>query len=116
VCFADDPLEAGQCGWYALGRRPDLLPYIEGSQRAGEWLADAAGQLPESTAPRVGALAVWSVASDPPDGHVGYVAAVSAAEVLIDDSNWRPTPQSPGLQIHEHWVPAKEPAGYIYEA
>ncbi len=114
LCFAEDPLEAGQCGWYGLGRRPDVLPYVEHSRRAGEWLADAEGHLPEGLTPRVGALAVWSIASDPPDGHVGYVAAVSGAQVLIDDSNWRPTIQSPGLQIHEHWVAASQPAGYIY--
>lgn len=115
LCFADDPLSTGQCGWYALGRRPELLPYVEHSQHAGEWLAGAEGHLPEGSTPRVGALAVWSIASDPPNGHVGYVAAVSGAQVLIDDSNWRPTPQSPDLQVHEHWVGRSQPAGYIYE-
>ena len=114
VCFADDPIEVGQCGWYALGRRPDTLPYAEHTYRAGELLAAAAGHLSEGAKPEVGALAIWSIASDPPDGHVGYVAAVNGADVLIDDSNWRPTPTSPGLQVHEHWVRAAEPAGYIY--
>jgi hypothetical protein len=114
LCFAEDPLEAGQCGWYALGRRPDLLPYAKRASKAGEWLADAAGHLPEGSTPRVGALAIWSIASDPPDGHVAYVAAIAGSLVLVDDSNWRPTPSSPGLQIHEHWVRARQPAGYIY--
>jgi hypothetical protein len=116
LCFAEDPLEVGQCGWYALGRRPDLLPYAVHAQRSGEWLADAAGHLPEGTSPRVGALAIWSIGIDPPDGHVGYVAAVAGSKVLIDDSNWRPTMSSPGLQVHEHWVPASQPTGYIYPA
>jgi len=114
LCFAEDPLEPGQCGWYALGRRPELLPYVEHSPSAGEWLADAAAALPEGATPQVGALAVWSIASDPPHGHVAYVAAVSGGDILVDDSNWRPTASSPGLQLHEHWVPASQPAGYIY--
>ena len=114
LCFAEDPFEAGQCGWYAVGRRPDILPYVEVFPRSGEWLAAATGHAAVGSTPRVGALAVWSVAIDPPDGHIAYVAAVAGSKVLIDDSNWKPTSSSPGLQIHEHWVPASQPTGYIY--
>ena len=65
----------------------------------------------------VGALAVWLPHSDGVggEGHVAYVAAVSAeGRILVDDSNWRPTPTSPDLQVHEHWVSAASPSGYIY--
>jgi hypothetical protein len=114
LCFAGDPIEPGQCGWYALGRVPELLPLLEHGRKAGEYLAEAAGHVAEGTTPRVGALAIWSVAIDPPDGHVAVVAAVAGSRILIADSNWRPTPTSPGLQIHEHWVPAGQPTGFIY--
>jgi len=114
ICFAEDPFTPGECGWYGLGRRPDILPWVRRSRHAGDLLAELEGHLPEGTKPRVGALAIWSIGVDPPDGHVGYVADVAGSQVLIDDSNWRPTPQSPGLQVHEHWVAASSPTGYIY--
>jgi surface antigen len=115
VCFAENPNPVGQCTWYAEGRRPDVLGIVHGN--AGGWLDAAKGRLPEGWFPVVGALAVWLPHHDGVGdlGHVGYVAAVSEeGRILIDDSNWRPTPTSPGLQIHEHWVSAASPSGYIY--
>jgi surface antigen len=116
VCFAEDPFPIGQCTWYAAGRRPDLRGIVHGN--AGTWLEDARGRVPEGWSPIVGALAVWRPHQDGTgeDGHVAYVAAVSEeGKILIDDSNWTPTPTSPGLQVHEHWVPLDlPPSGYIY--
>jgi surface antigen len=116
ICFAADPFPVGQCTWYALGRRPDLAGIVEGD--ASRWLEAAAGKAPEGppTGPRVGALAVWAPNVGPagPLGHVAYVAAVHGPQLLIDDSNWTPTPQSPLLEVHEHWVPAASVEGDIY--
>jgi len=115
VCFAEDPFPVGQCTWYAAGRRPDLRGIVHGN--AGTWLEDARGRVPEGWSPVVGALAVWRphVGGTGEDGHVAYVAAVSEeGRILIDDSNWTPTPTSPRLQVHEHWVPLSSPSGYIY--
>jgi surface antigen len=115
VCFANDPLAVGQCTWYAAGRRPDVLGIVHGN--AGTWLEEASGRLPEGWFPAVGALAVWLPHSDGvgEQGHVAYVAAVSEeGRILVDDSNWRSTPTSPGLQVHEHWVSAASPSGFIY--
>ncbi len=115
VCFAEDPFPVGQCTWYAAGRRPDLRGIIHGN--AGTWLEDARGRVPEGWAPVVGALAVWRPLHEGSgeDGHVAYVAAVSdEGRILIDDSNWTPTPTSPRLQVHEHWVLLSSPNGYIY--
>jgi len=115
LCFAPDPNPVGQCTWYALGRRPDLLGIVHGN--AWEWLGAAAGRVPEGSRPAVGAIAVW--AQNTPgvsgvDGHVAYVAAISGSRILIDDSNWRPTPWSPPLEVHEHWEATSSVAGYIY--
>jgi hypothetical protein len=114
VCFARDPFPAGQCTWYAAGRRPDVLGIVDGN--AGVWLKAAAGRLPEGSIPVIGALAVW-----PPGrggagatGHVGYVAAVVKGRILVDDANWTPTPASTRLLVHEHWESARSPSGYIY--
>jgi surface antigen len=85
--------------------------------KAGTWLEEANGRLPEGWFPVVGALAVWLPYHDRVGelGHVAYVAAVSAeGRILLDDSNWRSTPTSPSLQVHEHWVSAVSPSGYIY--
>jgi surface antigen len=115
VCFAQDPFPVGQCTWYAAGRRPDLLGIVHGD--AAEWLGAARGRLPEGPFPVVGALAVWlpHEGGAGAQGHVGYVAASSeTGRVLIDDSNWTPTPTSPHLQVHEHWVAWTSPSGYIY--
>jgi CHAP domain len=116
ICFAADPFPAGQCTWYALGRRPDLKGAVRGN--ASTWFQDVSGKAPEGTAPIVGALAVWAANVGPAgaDGHVAYVAEVRAREprLLVDDSNWRPTPQSPELQVHEHWLSAAAVEGYIY--
>jgi len=118
LCFAGDPNPVGQCTWYAAGRRPDVVGIVHGN--AGTWLEDARGRLPEGWFPVVGALAVWLPhhGGDGELGHVAYVAEVSEeGRVLLDDSNWRPTPTSPGLQVHEHWVSAASPdapSGYIY--
>jgi hypothetical protein len=59
VCFTGDPfyLYAGQCTWYAAGRRPDLDGIVHGN--AGDWLNEARGRAPEGTVPAVGAIAVW---------------------------------------------------------
>ena len=122
ICFGEDPFSVGQCTWYALGRRPDLAGIVDGN--ASAWLEVAAGKAPEGTtaagfhaAP--GALAVWAANVPPagPEGHVAYVAAVGGphgSRLLVDDSNWRPTPQSPGEEVHEHWVSASSVEGYIY--
>jgi surface antigen len=115
LCFAGDPFPAGQCTWYAAGRRPDLLGIVSGN--AGSWLAAARGHVPEGWYPIAGALAVWLPfhAGADADGHVAYVAAVSPdGRILVDDSNWRLTPSSPGLEVHEHWVTSISPSGYIY--
>jgi surface antigen len=114
VCFADDPFPVGECTWYVAGRRPDLLSVVHGS--AGGWLEQARGHVPEGWLPVAGAVAVWLPYHDGAgeDGHVAYVAAVSAGRVLVDDSNWLLTPTGPGRQIHEHWVSAVSPSGYIY--
>jgi surface antigen len=112
VCFANDPFPVGECTWYAFGRRPDLAGIVHGAAR--EWLRAAKGRVPEGSRPAVGAIAVY--ASDAPGtpGHVGYVAAISGSRVLLDDSNWWPTPWSPRLQVHEHWEAASAASGYIY--
>jgi len=114
VCFTGDPFPVGQCTWYAQGRRPDLLAIVHGD--AWEWLGAARGHVPEGSRPQAGAIAVWMPGRGPagPLGHVAYVAAVSGPTVLLDDSNWRPTASSSGLQVHEHWLPASSPSGYIY--
>lgn len=110
VCFADNPFPVGQCTWYAAGRRPDLVGIVHGD--ASEWLAAASGGLPEGSRPAVGAIAVFPGSP----GHVAYVAAISGSRVLLDDSNWRATPWSPWLQVHEHWEAARAASGYIYGA
>ena len=114
VCFSSDVFPVGQCTWYAQGRRPDLSGIAHGN--AWEWLAAAAGRAPEGTKPEVGAIAVWMPDVPPAGaiGHVGYVAAVAGSRILVDDSNWPPTPWSPPLQVHEHWEPAAAVGGYIY--
>jgi surface antigen len=112
VCFATDPLPVGQCTWYAVGRRPDLLGIVHGDAR--EWLRAARGRVPEGRRPAVGALAVFAPHSPGGPGHVAYVAAVSHGRVLLDDSDWRPTPWSPWLEVHEHWEAARSASGYIY--
>jgi len=115
LCFSDDPFPVGQCTWYALGRRPDLLGLAAGN--AGSWLEDVKGRVPEGSAPVAGALAVWLPGyhgAGSITGHVAYVAEVSGTRVLLDDSNWTPTPTSARLEVHEHWVPAGAPTGYIY--
>ncbi len=114
ICFTANPNPVGQCTWYALGRRPDLAGIVRGN--ASQWLEAAAGKALEGTRPAVGAIAVWAPDTGPASavGHVAYVAAVRGASLLIDDSNWRPTPQSPLLEVHEHWVPAAPVEGYIY--
>jgi surface antigen len=114
VCLAGDPFEVGQCTWYAVGRRPDLMGIVQGN--AGGWLQAAAGRVPEGTTPVVGALAVWLSGRAPAGalGHVALVARVVGGRVLLDDSNWEPTPTSAPLQVHEHWVAAGAPSGYIY--
>ncbi len=118
VCFAEDPFEVGQCGWYAEGRRPDLRGIVGiVHDDSGAWLGEAAGKVPEGSAPEVGALAVWApniAGFSGPLGHVAYVAAVSGSRIFVYDSNWRPTPWSPELQVHEHWDPASSVTGYIY--
>jgi hypothetical protein len=112
VCFANDPLPVGQCTWYAVGRRPDLLGIVHGDAR--EWLRTARGRVPEGRRPAVGAVAVFIPHSPGAPGHVAYVAAVSHGRVLLDDSDWRPTPWSPWLEVHEHWQAAGAASGYIY--
>ena len=112
VCFANDPFGAGDCRWYAVGRRPDLVGIVNGAAR--EWLRAAKGRVPEGSRPAVGALAVYGSGAPGTPGHVGYVAAISGSRVLLDDSNWWPTPWSPRLQVHEHWEAASGASGYIY--
>jgi surface antigen len=118
VCFEDDPFAVGQCGWYAEGRRPDLLGIVGiDHDDAGAWLEEAAGRVPEGSLPVVGALAVWVPnvrGYSGPLGHVAYVAAVSGSRIFVEDSNWRPTPWSPPLEVHEHWDPAGSVSGFIY--
>jgi surface antigen len=115
LCFSSDPFPVGQCTWYAQGRRPDLFGIVGGN--AGSWLSAAHGRVPEGWYPVVGALAIWLPFHEgaDADGHVAYVAAVSTdGRILVDDSNWRLTPTSPGLEVHEHWVSSLSPSGFIY--
>jgi surface antigen len=112
VCFANDPFPAGECTWYAIGRRPDLAGIVHGD--AWEWLRAVRGRVPEGSRPVLGAIAVYAPEVRGTAGHVGYVAAISGSRVLLDDSNWRPTPWSPWLQVHEHWEAASAASGYIY--
>lgn len=114
VCFANDPFPLGQCTWYALGRRPDLLGVVGGN--AGDWLVRAQGRVPEGWRPVAGALAVWFPHHEgmSADGHVAYVARVANGRILLDDSNWTPTASSPEMEVHEHWMSATSPNGYIY--
>ncbi len=112
VCFANDPFPIGQCTWYAAGRRADLVGVVHGE--AWEWLVAAKGRVSEGSQPAVGAIAVFAPGAPGDPGHVAYVAAISGSRVLLDDSNWRPTPWSPSLQVHEHWAPSSSASGYIY--
>ena len=112
VCFANDPFPIGECTWYAGGRRPDLVGVVHGAAR--EWLAAASRRVPEGSRPALGAIAVYVPNTPGPPGHVAYVAAISGSRVLLDDSNWRSTPWSPRLQVHEHWENARAASGYIY--
>jgi surface antigen len=112
VCFANDPFPIGECTWYAGGRRPDLVGVVHGAAR--EWLAAARGRVPEGSRPALGAIAVYVPDTPGSPGHVAYVAAISGYRVLLDDSNWRSTPWSPRLQVHEHWEAARAASGYIY--
>jgi surface antigen len=112
VCFANDPFPTGECTWYAGGRRPDLVGVVHGPAR--EWLAAARGRVPEGSRPALGAIAVYAPDTPGSAGHVAYVAAISGSRVLLDDSNWRSTPWSPRLQVHEHWEAARAASGYIY--
>jgi len=112
VCFSHDPFPTGQCTWYAAGRRPDLVGIVHGAAR--EWLRAAKGRVREGSRPAVGAIAVYARTAPGAPGHVGYVAAISGSRVLLDDSNWRPTPWSPRMQVHEHWEAASTASGYIY--
>jgi surface antigen len=112
VCFANDPFPTGECTWYAGGRRPDLVGVVHGAAR--EWLAAARGRVPEGSRPALGAIAVYPPDTPGAAGHVAYVAAISGSRVLLDDSNWRSTPWSPRLQVHEHWEAARAASGYIY--
>jgi surface antigen len=112
VCFLHDPFPTGQCTWYAAGRRPDLVGIVHGV--AWEWLRAAEGRVPEGKRPAVGAIAVYAPGVPGQPGHVGYVAAISGSRVLLDDSNWRATPWSPWLQVHEHWETASAASGYLY--
>ena len=120
ICFAADPYPVGQCTWYALGRRPDLAGIVSGN--ASAWLQAAAGKAPEGSPSRLpalpGALAVWAATPARRSRRARGVRRRrrrgARRRLLIDDSNWTPTPQSPGLQVHEHWVPAAPVEGYIY--
>lgn len=112
VCFANDPFPTAECTWYAAGRRPDLVGIVHGN--AWAWLRAAQGRVPEGSRPAVGAIAVYAPDARGGPGHLGYVAAISGSRVLLDDSNWRPTPWSQRLQVHEHWAAASAASGYIY--
>jgi surface antigen len=112
ICFANDPFPTAECTWYAAGRRPDLVGVVHGAAR--EWLRAAKGRVREGSRPAVGAIAVYARTAPGAPGHVGYVAAISGSRVLLDDSNWRPTPWSPRMQVHEHWEAASAASGYIY--
>jgi hypothetical protein len=114
VCLAEDPSPLGQCTWYAIGWRRDLQSIVSGN--AGDWLEEARGRVPVGSRPAVGALAVWAPNREgmSADGHVAYVARVSGRRILLYDSNWTPTATSPETQVHEHWMSAASPSGYIY--
>jgi surface antigen len=111
VCFTNNPFGnagyAGECTWYASGRRPDLYGIVRGN--AKNWLNEARGKVVEGTVPVPGAVAV-STAGD--YGHVAYVIGVAdgGATVIVDESNYaRFHTVSYGRR-----VPANKFAGYIY--
>jgi hypothetical protein len=112
ACFAGDPfyLYAGQCTWYAAGRRPDLDGIVHGN--AGDWLNEARGHVPEGATPTVGAIAVWLPYTGGAygAGHVAYVLSVSGTSVTVQDFNWG----RPATSYHQHTVPASWISGYIY--
>jgi surface antigen len=112
VCFSGDPfyLYAGQCTWYAAGRRPDLNGIVHGN--AGDWLNEARGHVPEGRAAVVGAVAVWlpNTGGAFGAGHVAYVDAVSGGLVTVQDFNWG----TPARSYHRHTVSAALISGYIY--
>jgi surface antigen len=112
VCFTEDPfyLYAGQCTWYAAGRRPDLRGIVHGN--AGDWLNEARGRVAEGKTPVVGAIAVWlpNTGGAFGAGHVAYVAAVSGGSVTVEDFNWG----RPARSYHRHSVSASAISGYIY--
>src|SRR5579862_7060970 len=120
VCFpyvaggdpGGDPFPPGQCTWYAVGRRPDLIGIVHGN--ASNWLDSAYGKVPEGQTPVPGAIAVWK-ANVPPagaEGHVAYVTSVSGGTITVDDFNYNTG--SGWNQFHEHNEPASGVSGYIY--
>src|SRR5579862_714373 len=120
VCFpyvaggdpGGDPFPPGQCTWYAVGRRPDLIGIVHGN--ASNWLDSAYGKVPEGQTPVPGAIAVWK-ANVPPagaEGHVAYVTSVSGGTITVDDFNYNTG--SGWNQFHDHNEPASGVSGYIY--
>ena len=115
ICFSNNPYWgwAGQCTWYAIGRRPDLRKAVSGN--AGGWLSAARSRgYATGTGPRTGAIAVWRPWTGGAwgMGHAAYVRGVSddGRTVYVDEANWG----TKGLVRWERSVPADQISGYIY--
>ncbi len=115
ICFSNNPYWgwAGQCTWYALGRRSNLRSTVWGN--AGNWLSAARSRgWATGNVPRTGAVAVWLPWTGGAwgMGHVAYVRGVSydGRTVYVDESNW-------GTNGFVRWgraVPSYQISGYIY--
>lgn len=80
----------GQCGDWALYRRPDLAGVVSGNAQAWTAEASAAGRTVTKT-PSAGALMVLQpgvMGAGIPTGHVAYVESVSAGSFTISEQNW----------------------------
>jgi surface antigen len=114
VCFKNNPYWrwAGECTWYAIGRRPDLRGIVRGN--AGNWLNAARRRVATGNVPRAGAIAIWRPWTGYAwgQGHAAYVRRVSGDRrtVYVDEANW-------GTRRLVRWrraVPANQISGYIY--
>src|SRR5205085_1037270 len=84
-----NPFPAGQCTWYAWGRRQDLGARVTGDAR---YWADSARRsgIPVGDTPVVGAVVVFQPGQDGagPVGHVAYVESISGSQMTISESNF----------------------------
>jgi surface antigen len=84
------PVGDGQCGAYALSRRPDLNGVVSGNAKLWADEARAAG-LPVGTTPHVGDVMVFQpgiMGAGDPTGHVAYVESVNGNTVHLSEQNF----------------------------